>query len=259
LNESFQDYINRVAQLTLPNTYNNKLQNIQKSPKFADGEPVYFPGYTVTTPIAIDDTTNQMFYRELDSLKQKLQKEIEPKTIVFLPSDTFHFTLADLIWEDNYRATIEKNPDFDTQLQAKIAEIFTTFQEENTLEQPIYWEFLGLIVKPRTIAVLLVPKDKASYQNIMIFRRYIYQNSGLMGLGIEQQYDFTAHVTLGYFGDIPANLDIDKVQNLLLELNEKWLETESPTIAVHSGELRKFDNMTHYYREENYPAIEFKL
>jgi hypothetical protein len=259
LNESFQDYINRVAQLTLPNTYNNKLQNIQKSPKFTDGEPVYFPGYTVTTPIAADDTSNQPFYRELDSLKQKLQKEIEPEAIVYLPSDTFHFTLADLIWEDNYRAAIEKNPDFDSQLQTKIAEIFTAFAEENTLERLIYWQFLGLLVKPRTLAVLLVPKDEDSYRNVMRLRRYLYQNSGLIGLGIEQQYDFTAHVTLGYFGDIPANLNIDKIQNLLLELNEKWLETKSPTIAVHSGELRKFDNMIHYYREENYPAIEFKL
>jgi hypothetical protein len=257
LNESFQDYINRVAQLTLPTTYTNKLENIRKSPKFESGEPVPFPGYTITTPIAADDIHNQLFYQQLNSLQDKLQQEVESQTIVFLPPDSLHFTLADLVWENNYRAALEKNTDFEIQLQSKIAEIFANFAAENIIEEPIYWQFFGSIVKPRTIAALLVPKDEASYEKIVQLRCYIYQNSGLIGLGIEQQYDFTAHVTLGYFNDIPDNFDRVKMQKILLELNEKWLETESPTIEVCRGELRKFDNMTDYYREENYPAIEF--
>jgi hypothetical protein len=256
LNESFQDYINRVAQLTLPDTYHNKLQNIQKSPKFVDGEPVDFPGYTVTTPIAAEDADNQAFYEQIDSLKQILQQEVEPKTIVFLPSPSFHFTLADLIWANNYKISLDKNPDFESQLQDKIADIFAAFKAENTLERPIYWQYFGAIVKPRTIAVLLVPKDEASYQPIMRLRRYIYQNSGLIGLGVEQQYDFIAHITLGYFGDISERFDRDRMQKTLLKLSEQWLETESPTITVNRAELRKFDNMIRYYREAHYPAIE---
>jgi len=66
--------------------------------------------------------------------------------------------------------------------------------------------------------------------------------SGLTGLGIEQHYHFTAHITLGYFGDLSPNLDRDRLASTIFELNQQWLET--PQFWVHRAELRKFDDMT---------------
>jgi hypothetical protein len=77
-----------------------------------------------------------------------------------------------------------------------------------------------------------------------------------MGLGIEQHYHFTAHVTLGYFGEIAADLDRAKLSNLFSELNQQWL-LNFPEILIHRAEVRKFDNMTGYYRQPEFTSIEF--
>jgi hypothetical protein len=104
--------------------------------------------------------------------------------------------------------------------------------------------------------VCLIPKDENSYEEIIQLRRLIYQNRKLMGLGIEQHYHFTAHITLGYFGEIPANLDRIQLSNMLSDLNQQWL-LNFPEILVNQAQLRKFDNMTHYYRQPNWTSLDF--
>ena len=78
-------------------------------------------------------------------------------------------------------------------------------------------------------------------------------------MGIEQQYHFTAHITLGYFGDVSEkNLGSrQKLYNHLDRLSNQWLEAEQPDMLVHRGELRKFDDMTNYYRQPEWAAVEF--
>lgn len=73
---------------------------------------------------------------------------------------------------------------------------------------------------------------------------------------IEQHYDFTAHVTLGYFGKVSPGLDRTNFSTMLSELNQQWL-LNSPEFLIHRVELRKFDDMTHYYREPDWPSLNF--
>ena len=108
----------------------------------------------------------------------------------------------------------------------------------------------------RSVGVCLVPKDERSYEQIIQFRRTIYQNPQLMALGIEQHYDFTAHVALGYFGKVSPGLDRTNFSTMLSELNQQWL-LNSPEFLIHRVELRKFDDMTHYYREPDWPSLNF--
>ena len=68
-----------------------------------------------------------------------------------------------------------------------------------------------------------------------------------MGLGIEQRYHFTAHMTVVYFGNIAAELWKKSFIHLLLELNQKSI-ADSPTILVKHAELRKFNGVSLYYR-----------
>jgi hypothetical protein len=78
----------------------------------------------------------------------------------------------------------------------------------------------------------------------------------LIALGIEQHYHFTAHVTLAYFGEVSSDLDRTSFSTNLSELNEKWL-FNLPEFSINRVELRKFDNMTHYYREPDWPILDF--
>lgn len=262
MDDNYQTYLNRVARLTLPDAYKSQVQNIQESYKFQPSGgsrvAVPFPGYTLITPPAGEDTDNSGFYATLQGYQQEiLQLPSNPNLIVPLPAESFHLTLADLIWDSAYRDACEKNPDFEPQLQACLAATFQQYQQSLTkYSQAIAWQVLGIVLMPRAIGVCLVPKDESGYEKILQFRRIIYQNPKLIALGIEQHYHFTAHVTLGYFGDISPDLDRINFADALTQLNQKWM-FNLPAISIHRVELRKFDDMTRYYRESEWPSLEF--
>jgi hypothetical protein len=75
-------------------------------------------------------------------------------------------------------------------------------------------------------------------------------------LGIEQQYHFTGHITLAYFGEIPKTLDRDRLSVHLTEFNNQWIDNPQK-ILIERAELRKFTDMTKYTREDHWPIFEF--
>ncbi len=256
MDDNYQTYLNRVAKMTLPETYRSQVQHVQESPKFQrlpDGEiqAVLFPGYTVSTPPAEEDSENA-FYADLNVYQQQLlQLPLANDLIVPVPTTSFHLTLADLIWDSAYRDASE-DAEFEVKLRNQIAQIFQQY-EPQPKSGPIRWRMLGLVIMPRSVGVCLIPSDEGSYEQIVGLRRAIYQTRSLFGLGIQQQYHFTAHVTLGYFGDLPPDLDRDRLSTVFSKLNQQWLE--SPELLVHRAELRKFDDMTRYYRELDWPVL----
>jgi hypothetical protein len=262
LDDNYQTYLNRLARLTLPEAYKSQAQHIQESSKFQINSGVRqaaaFPGYTLITPPAEEESENSAFYGKLQIYQQELlQLPVNRDLIVPVPPASFHLTLADLIWDNAFLDAREKNPQFDEELHSRLGEIFQQYQQSMTnRNHPIKWEMLGLILMPRAIAVCLVPKDQRSYDEIIQFRRTIYQNPKLIALGIEQHYHFTAHITLAYFGEIPSDLDRTKFSTLLSGLNQQWL-LNLPEFSIDRVELRKFDDMTHYDRQPNWPVLQF--
>lgn len=259
MDDTYQVYLNRVVRQTLPEKYLSALQHIQESPKFkpdrnGNRKPVPFPGYSVITPTGKDDRNNAEFYQHLQECQTQLVQQIPGDWLVALPSDSFHFTLADLIWDRAYQQTIAI-PNLETQLRDRIANSFAQCSHLATGE-PINWQVVGLVVFTRSIGVLLVPVDEQSYHRIVQLRRAIYQSQSLIALGIEQQYHFTGHITLAYFGKIPETLDREKLSNLLTEFNNQWIDN-TQKILVERSELRKFENMTEYTREEDWPSFQF--
>ena len=262
MDETFQTYLNRVARLTLPATYQSQLQHIQESPKFKllpDGtrQAVSFPGYSVITPPWEEESEHSAFYAPLQVLQQKLLQKLEPDLLVLVPPESFHLTLADLIWDSAFRDREHENPSFEQQLHARIQESFQQYQKSFADGNPICWQILGIMIRPRALAVALAPQDEDSYQRMLLFRRSIYQNSGLIALGVEQQYNFTAHITLGYFGKVSPDLDRDRLANTLSELSQQTLEGEVKPLCARRVELRKFDDMVRYYRQPDWPILDF--
>ena len=255
MDESYQDYINRVARLTLPTACSIQLQTIQASPKFIDRQPVSFPGYSVITPPAKEDTANSDFYRQVETIQQQLSQQLETDFFIPLPTASFHFTLADLIWDESYRQAAKANSEFDRELQQQIAASFEQYRESISQQQPLTWQLWGVIARPRAIMACLMPKDQESYDSAIELRRCIYQNAGLIGLGIEQQYDFTAHITLGYFGEIPPSLNRDRLCIVLSQINDRLVESELSVLSVEEGQLRKFEDMIQYNYQSGWPTV----
>ena len=247
--------------MTLPEAYKTQIQHIQESSKFRVHAGVRvattFPGYTLITPPAAEDLKNAAFYGQIEAYqRQLLELPIGGDFIVPVPAVSFHLTVADLIWDSAFHHACTKNPQFAEDLNSQLAEMFQQYQQLMTKGSPISWQMLGLIVMPRAVGVCLVPKDKRSYEEIIQFRRIIYQNRTLMGLGIEQHYHFTAHVTLGYFSEIPPELDRVNLNTMFCEFNQS-LPLDTPDFLINKVELRKFDNMIRYYRQPDWPSLDF--
>jgi hypothetical protein len=247
--------------LTLPDAYRTQLQNTQESPKFEPHPdhgfvPTNFPGYTIITPSKGNELPeNQALYELLEQSQTQLINEFGADVFAPVPPASFHLTLADLIWDSAYRHATE-DPAFDTQLQTQIAQIFQACQPISQ-GKPIPFQVLGLMWMPRAIGVCLAPTDEASYERILKFRRAIYQNHPLMGLGIEQQYYFTPHITLGYFGSVPSLEKGTQLSDRLTQLNQPWVGETPQVFKVHQAELYKFDDMSHYYREGDWATFKF--
>jgi hypothetical protein len=260
VDESYHTYLNRVAKMTLPATYESQVKNIQESPKFrlaGDGsrQPVAFPGYSVITPPGAEDPANSGVYQDLTACQQQLTKQLESDLLVLVEPASFHFTLADLIWDSAYRMAIDATPDFEGKLIDRIEDSFKIYQNSLVETKPIRWQIMGLTVRPRAIEVSLVPKDEYSYDRIIAFRRAIYQSSSLISLGIEQQYYFTAHTTLAYFANVDREIDRSRLSETLQEYNMHWLD-HPQEILLAQGQLRKFTDMSTYERQPNFPIVQ---
>ncbi|GBF82713.1 DUF1868 domain-containing protein [Aphanothece sacrum] len=256
MDETYQTYVNRVARLTLSPTYETQLQNIQKSPKFENRQPVPFPGYTVITPLYQDDNLNREFYHNLATTQKELLEQIDSEILIPLPPESFHLTVADLIWNDGYRVSVEQHPNFHEKIRNCLRERFQTYQNLVSETGKSQWQLVGLLVFPRALVVGLVPCNESSYDKIVKLRQSIYQNLDLIGLGVQQQYHFTAHVTLGYFDAIPSELDRDYLANILASFNDKWLGTDPQILTIDKVELRRFEDMTNYLADPNNPQVE---
>jgi len=263
LDETLQVYINRVARMTLPEARKSQVQHIQSSPKFRQQingqiDPMPFPGYTVITPPWVDELESGVFYEQLQQLQQQIERQLPAGLLVPLPPESFHMTVADLIWDSAFQHAIDENPEFESQLRDRIAAIFQEYQPLLQTIKPVYWQALGLTVMTRALGVFLAPKNESAYEQVLLLRRAIYQDLGLIALGIEQQYYLTAHVTLGYFATLPDDLDREQLSDTLSQLNDHWLDTTTlQPLWVQRAELRKFDDMTRYYRKGEWPVVQF--
>jgi 2'-5' RNA ligase len=258
LDDNYQAYLNRMMRATLPEAYQAQVNHIQESSKFSrDGETwvaSQFPGYTVVTPPGSQDGANAGLYDFLTQYQAQVTATLGTDLFIPIPRETFHLTIADLIWDRAYAHAVEADSNFDEKLQASIAE---SFQQSAHLrsQQPIPFRAAGLMVMTRALSISLAATDETSYQQIIDFRRSVYQNPHLMSIGIEQQYHFTPHITLGYFGSL-TGVDRVALAQTIDQLNQPWLETEK-TFWVKEAQLRRFSDMEHYDREATWATFEF--
>lgn len=287
MDDTYQVYVNRLTRMMSSDAYFSQAQNIQSSSKYqriesGQWQAASFPGVTVMTPTQRDTTAiaNQIVYQRLQDYQARLVSALPPDLLIPVPAESFHVTIADLIWDDAYRH-VSQEADFTARLQTYLTDCFIKSHAVQSAE-PVEWQIFGLILMPRAIAVGLVPKNEASYNRICTLRRQIYQNPDLVALGIEQQYHFTAHVTLGYFGDVDGAKaheterqssdatdstasEADKTKffavqmsQILSPFNEEWLNYDDPAVlSIERAQLYQFDDMTRYHHPADWPSFTF--
>lgn len=259
MDDTYQIYLDRVTNLVGTESQAKTLPHIVESPKFAphpeggrQAKP--FPGYSVITPPWRDSPSDSGVYEAVRACQKRLSDRLDGDFFVPVPSESFHFTVADLIWDSAYRDALDQFPDFEERLRCCIGDIFQQMQDSLVAAHPVRWKVVGLAVMTRAIAACLVPLDEASYDRIVRLRRALYQNSDLMRLGIEQQYYFTGHVTLGYFGNLQSESDRAELAQFLTQAANETFQ-DAPPLHVNRVELRKFEDMTRYDRSPNFPVL----
>ncbi|MEM9539014.1 MAG: DUF1868 domain-containing protein [Cyanobacteria bacterium P01_E01_bin.42] len=256
MDETYQTYVNRVTKLTRPLTCLNQLQNVQESPKFKEGVPIAFPGYTVSSPTCNLDRANQGFYDQLATARGELLERIGEGLLVPVPVDSFHLTIADLIWDSDYRDAIAEDKAFEAKLRDRVDSSFDRYQQSMPERHPVALQLLGIAVRPRAIEACLVPKEEDSHNRLLQLRRALYQERGLIALGVQQQYHYTAHITLAYFSSGVESFDRDWCYEVLADFNDRWMDSNE-ILTFERAELHKFDDMTRFYREADFPFVEF--
>jgi hypothetical protein len=259
LDDNYSTYIRRMMRSTLPDTYESQVRNLQSSPKFerlpsGSWSPKPFPGYTVVTPPGAEDPANSPLYGHVAEYQQQLIQVLGSSLFIPVPSESFHLTIADLIWSDSFTHAMATDPSFEEKLRSSIEASFE-HNRQARLDQPIGFRVVGLMVMTRSLALALVATDEAGYNQMLELRRSIYQSPLLMSIGIEQQYHFTPHITLGYFGDLAA-VDRSALATKIDELNQPWVGTEE-TFWAKQAELRRFPDMTQYTRSSDWPSFIF--
>lgn len=256
MDETYQVYINRVTKLTRPLTCLNQLQNVQESPKFKQGQAIAFPGYTVSSPTYSLDKENKVFYQQLEVARSQLLEKLDEGLLIPVPPESFHLTIADLIWDSDYRDAIAEDEEFEWRLCDRVAYSFDQYQQSMPDRHPVALQLLGIVVRPRAIEACFVPKTEESYNRLLQLRRALYQDRGLIALGVQQQYHYTAHITLGYFGAGVETFDRDWFCEVLTEFNDRWMDTDE-ILTLEGAEVYKFDDMTRFYREPDFPRVRF--
>ncbi len=256
------DYINRVARMSLPESYGSQLRYAQPSSKYRQSNnganaAVPFPGYSVVTPPHPEDKPNEAIYQALGQLQTQLDQMLPQGVLGLVPASSLHLTVADLIWDDAYRLATE-SPSFDDKLRQAIAYSFKTYSSKSQAPAaPCAWQILGLMIMPRAIGVSLAPKTEGAYQKVLDLRRAVYQNRQVIALGIEQQYHLTAHITLGYFTSQIDTAERSELQRSVTALNESWqADSKTQLFQVHRVELRKFEDMSAFDREADWPTLD---
>jgi hypothetical protein len=260
LDDNYSTYIRRMMRSTLPDTYESQVRNLQSSPKFerlpsGAWSPKTFPGYTVITPPgAEEDPANAALYGNVAKYQQQLVNSLGQELFIPVPLESLHLTIADLIWSDSFTHAAAMDSNFEEKLRSSIEASFE-HNAQTRPHQPIGFRVVGLMVMTRALALSLVATDEAGYNQMLELRRSIYQSPLLMSIGIEQQYHFTPHITLGYFGDLAA-VDRSALATKIDELNQPWVGTEE-TFWAKQAELRQFPHMNSYVRSSDWPSFIF--
>ena len=174
-----------------------------------------------------------------------LQEKIQQLTPDFapVPPETFHLTVADLIWGDKYTALIQSQGGEiqNTQMFQRVDDILKGVDGRLLTQNAT---IVGVGGFPGAV-VAFVNVDDAAYRSIITFRDKIYSDLILAQYGVFRERPFLGHITLGYIEGVPP-------QGLDDALNDIRFTTDFTlpqwTFELSDVGIYRFSNMSEYYQ-----------
>lgn len=255
MEDSFNDYNERISSMISEQTvWQRSGQLTPPARRFARGaggdwKPIGHPGYTVITPTFVDESENINTYERLGDVQDFLLKRLGVAANAPAPVTAFHLTVADLVAERTYTSSEEQ------QLLQALSFIFNQL----TLNGEVRFQILGLSLFAAGFIIAVVgAADSSGYERLMLFRNAIYNDLQIHDLGVERKFKFTGHITLAYIEDALTKQDRDRIAEVLTEANRSLFVKPLP-LEVMRAEVRKFEDMSAFYRQGGWPVFDFAI
>ena len=222
------------------------------------GMAIPLPGYTIiTTPFENENNEgNKQAYEVLAKVQDELLKRLDIPKYAKTPKESFHMTVADLISKQDYMLNIERLGREDDFVRM-VRRLFTADKVIRVGNQSPEMLINGLSLFPSFVIAVVSSEDKTSYNKLLDFRNAIYSDKGLQKRAIKAPgFKYTFHVTLAYIEDYLTIDECKRLKCTLAELNQRYFATPLPFKVLHA-ELRKFNDMSCFYRQRDWPVFHF--
>jgi 2'-5' RNA ligase len=218
---------------------------------YGDWEPVGHPGYTVITPTFVDESENIDTYARLGDVQHFLLKRLGIVTNAPAPVTAFHLTIADLVAGGTYTEKVQGSK------QQQLLQALSFVFNQLALDGEIRLQVLGLSLFATGFIIAVVgAADASGYERLMLFRNAVYDDTQLCNLGVERKFKFTGHITLAYIEDVLSEQDRGRIAETLTAANRNLFAKPLP-LEVVRAEIRKFDDMSAFYRQGGWPVFDF--
>jgi len=216
---------------------------------------VPFWGYTIITPTFQEEhhRVNVATYARLGDVQQLLSGRLGLAQYAPVPITSLHLTITDLVSSTEYEklaATFLREQDFRQAVSSCFGQL--------CIQGVVRAEVVGLsLFSSRVVIALVGFEDEQGYQRLRLFRDAVYRDETLSSFGIKQKSKYTGHITLAYVESVLTEPEQDRLACTLADLNQRLFASPLP-LNVSRGEMRRFDDVSRFYRKRGWPVFKFR-
>lgn len=253
---SYQDYQMQQLYEVSYEGLHQRAKSVKKGNKFrlSDNgwEPIKYEGYALLSMVN-DNPLNLILATRLEEIQTELAEEFNAKEdLYFLPSESFHQTIANLLSEERFRDNI-LDKGYESDFPGVITSAFESIGDKK-FTQSIDMQIVGLGIFGSAVGVLGIFNNQVDYERILDFRQEVYANETLNQYGITRTRPFIGHITMAY---IESNLSEEVKEHLIdicYRINQS-LETENLHFYIDETSLRSYKDLSCFHSGRDYPSL----
>lgn len=221
---------------------------------------VDFPGITVISPTfeckdILDEQTMATFKRlaliqtellEMFGSRKIYASDGKTPAIRTVPENTFHTTIASMLYSYRYRDYICGRPEQERFL-ARLG-LLLPIAAMQVHRSPLSFYVPCISIVASGIVARLVPGSRYDYEGLIGLRKTLYDDQELQSLGVFKSADYLGHVTLAYFSkENDISKQLASITGIVNEINRgHFYPDRNLTLNISCADVRFFPNMDSY-------------
>lgn len=252
---SFEAYNNRQLYEISAERNHERAFHAKAAGKFFYHEGIWTPGeyegFAVVSMLS-ENHGNEPLAARLTEVQKELQYHLLPRyAFYYLPSESFHQTVANTLSDDRFKRNILDHG-LEDAYPGIVSRAFRKIPPPPS-DEPIRMKMAGLSVFGTAIGILGIIDDENDYNRITGFRKAFYADKNLAKLDVRMTRPFIGHITLAYIEHSPNKNQKEYLSVVISELNEA-LEREENYFYISQTALRRYHHLAEFIKQDNYPS-----